>query len=68
MLDAVLVILSLRWFFNTKYFEARAEIKIGGDQFSISLIELIVLGYLAIAAFDSINSTISTEESNTAVQ
>lgn len=32
MLDAVLVILSLWWFFNTKYFKAWAGIKIGGDQ------------------------------------
>lgn len=37
MLDAVLVILSLWWFFNTKYFEAWAGIKIGGDQFSLFL-------------------------------
>lgn len=54
MLDAVLVVLSLWWFFNTKYFEAWVGIKIGGDQFSLSLTALIVLVYLAIGAFGSI--------------
>lgn len=54
MLDAVLLILSLWWFFNTKYFESWAGIKIGGDQFSLSLTALIVLVYLAIGAFGSI--------------
>lgn len=51
MLDAVLVIVSLWWFFNTTYFEAWKEIKIGGNQFSLSLTALIVLVYLAIGLF-----------------
>lgn len=54
MLDAVLVILGLWWFFNTKYSEAWAGFRIGGDQFSLSLTALIVLMYLAIGVFGSI--------------
>lgn len=52
MLDEVLVILGLWGFFNTKYFETWAGIKIGGDQFSFTA--LIVLVYLSIGAFGSI--------------
>ncbi len=48
MLDVVLVFFSLWWFFNTTYFEAWREIKIGGEQFSLSLTALIVLVYLII--------------------
>lgn len=68
MLDAVLVILSLWWFFNAKYFEAWTGIKIGGDQFSLSLTALVVLVYLVIGAFGSIRWYHSTGESDTAMQ
>lgn len=54
MIDVVLVTLCLWWFFNTKYFEACAGIKTGGDQFSFSLTSLIVLVYLVIGALGSI--------------
>lgn len=54
MLDAVLALISLWWFFNTKYFDSWAGIKIGGEQLSISLTALTVLVYIAIGAFGGI--------------
>lgn len=51
MLEVILVILNLWWFYNTKYFELWSEIKIGDDQFSISITALIILIYIAIGAF-----------------
>jgi hypothetical protein len=51
MLEVILVILNLWWFFNTKYFELWSKIKIGGDQFSISVTALIILIYLVVGAF-----------------
>ena len=54
MLDAVLVILSLWWFFHTGYYEAWSQIKIGGNQFSFSLTALIVFAYLAAGIFGAL--------------
>lgn len=51
MLELILVVLNLWWFYNTKYFELWSEIKIGDDQFSISVTALIILIYIAIGAF-----------------
>ena len=51
MLELILVILNLWWFYNTKYFERWSKIKIGDDQFSISITALIILIYIAIGAF-----------------
>ena len=68
MLDAVLVILNLWWFFNTKYFEAWAGIKIGGDQLSLSLTALIVLVIWRLEHLVPLDGTIATGESDTAMQ
>lgn len=54
MLDAVLGLISLWWFFNNKYFGTWSGIKSGGEQFPIFITALTVLVYVAICAFGGI--------------
>ena len=64
MLEVILVTLNLWWFYNTKYFKLWSKIKIGDDQFSISITALIILIYIAIGAFGFVRGTIIIEDSN----
>lgn len=54
MLDLILVIFSLLWFCNTEFFGNWSSIKIGGDQFCISLSALIIVLYTVVGAFGAI--------------
>ncbi len=54
MLELIMTIISLWWFYHTEYFVLWSKVKIGGEQISMSVTALIVVIYIIIIIFEAV--------------